>query len=160
MFGGRGRCWSSYAEKAIRGREEESLQQWGIALDSKRRRKQLANRLWSNPDMNHVVESAAVVARLVRFTGQGKALKEMFGLSFSPHRMLYSWRNPGRLCFRPRSCTPIYLLYNSLLTLMETEQLLFSFCVTLPLNMLLPNACEFLALKELPLIVDSFNHSP
>ncbi|TKY75440.1 Kinesin protein NACK1 [Spatholobus suberectus] len=66
---------------------------WGIALDSKRRRKQLANRLWSNPDMNHVVESAAVVARLVRFTGQGKALKEMFGLSFSPHRMLYSWRN-------------------------------------------------------------------
>lgn len=58
---------------------------WGIALDSKRRRKQLANRIWSSTVMNHIVESAAVVAKLLRFTGQGKALKEMFGLSFSPH---------------------------------------------------------------------------
>ncbi|KAG5064980.1 hypothetical protein AAZX31_04G007800 [Glycine max] len=66
---------------------------WGIALDSKRRRKQLANRIWSSTVMNHIVESAAVVAKLLRFTGQGKALKEMFGLSFSPHRMSYSWRN-------------------------------------------------------------------
>ncbi|BAT77533.1 hypothetical protein LR48_Vigan04g248900 [Vigna angularis] len=64
---------------------------WGIALDSKRRRKQLANRIWSNTDMKHVMESAAVVAKLVRFTWQGdNALKEMFALSFSPHRMSYS----------------------------------------------------------------------
>ncbi|RDX67618.1 Kinesin-like protein KIN-7E, partial [Mucuna pruriens] len=69
---------------------------WGIALDSKRRRKQLANRLWSNTDMDHAVESAVVVAKLVRFTGQGKALKEMFGLSFSPHLVSYSWRNNTR----------------------------------------------------------------
>ncbi|RZC05168.1 kinesin-like protein KIN-7E isoform X1 [Glycine soja] len=54
---------------------------WGIELDSKRRRKQLANRIWSSTDMNHIVESAAVVAKLLSFTG----LKEMFGLSFSPH---------------------------------------------------------------------------
>ncbi|CAJ1973031.1 unnamed protein product [Sphenostylis stenocarpa] len=66
---------------------------WGIALDSKRRRKQLANRIWSNTDMKHVMESAALVAKLVRFSGQGNALKEMFGLSFSPHRISYSRRS-------------------------------------------------------------------
>ncbi|KAJ6906260.1 kinesin-like protein KIN-7E isoform X2 [Populus alba x Populus x berolinensis] len=58
---------------------------WGIALNSKRRRLQLANRVWSNTkDINHVTESAAVVAKLVRFVEQGQALKEMFGLSFTP----------------------------------------------------------------------------
>lgn len=58
---------------------------WGIGLSSKRRRLQLANRIWSNTeDINHVTESAAVVAKLVRFVEQGQALKEMFGLSFTP----------------------------------------------------------------------------
>ncbi|KAF9676088.1 hypothetical protein SADUNF_Sadunf09G0102000 [Salix dunnii] len=58
---------------------------WGIALNSKRRRLQLANRIWSNTkDINHATESAAVVAKLVRFVEQGQALKEMFGLSFTP----------------------------------------------------------------------------
>ncbi|KAI5577385.1 hypothetical protein BDE02_09G109400 [Populus trichocarpa] len=58
---------------------------WGIALNSKRRRLQLANRVWSNTkDINHVTESAAVVAKLVGFVEQGQALKEMFGLSFTP----------------------------------------------------------------------------
>ncbi|KAJ9189659.1 hypothetical protein P3X46_000924 [Hevea brasiliensis] len=60
-------------------------QKWGIGLNSKRRRLQLANRLWSNTkDINHIMESAAIVARLVRFVEQGQALKEMFGLSFTP----------------------------------------------------------------------------
>jgi len=58
---------------------------WGIGLSSKRRRLQLANRIWSNTkDIDHVMESAAVVAKLVRFVEQGQALKEMFGLSFTP----------------------------------------------------------------------------
>ncbi|CAK7329604.1 unnamed protein product [Dovyalis caffra] len=58
---------------------------WGIGLNSKRRRLQLANCLWSNTkDVNHVMESAAIVAKLVRFVEQGQALKEMFGLSFTP----------------------------------------------------------------------------
>uniref|UniRef100_A0A6M2ET09 Kinesin-like protein n=1 Tax=Populus davidiana TaxID=266767 RepID=A0A6M2ET09_9ROSI len=58
---------------------------WGIGLSSKRRRLQLANRIWSNTeDIDHVTESAAVVAKLVRFVEQGQALKEMFGLSFTP----------------------------------------------------------------------------
>nr|KYP64936.1 Centromere-associated protein E [Cajanus cajan] len=81
-------------QRRLSEEERKNLfRKWSIALDSKRRRKQLANRLWSNADMNHVAESAAVVAKLVRFTGQGKALKEMFGLSFTPQRMSYSWRS-------------------------------------------------------------------
>ncbi|EXB43288.1 Kinesin-related protein 11 [Morus notabilis] len=73
------------------------FREWGITLDSKRRRLQLANRLWSNPkDMNHVRVSAAIVAKLVRFADQGQALKEMFGLSFTPtitKRRSYGWKN-------------------------------------------------------------------
>ncbi|XP_027356090.1 kinesin-like protein KIN-7E [Abrus precatorius] len=81
-------------QKSLSEEERQNLfKQWGIALDSKRRRKQLVKRLWSNTDMNHVMESASVVSKLVRFTGQGMALKEMFGLSFTPHRMSYSRRN-------------------------------------------------------------------
>ncbi|TKY67629.1 Kinesin protein NACK1 [Spatholobus suberectus] len=71
-------------------------EEWGIVLDSKRRRMQLANRLWSNTDMNDVMQSATIVAKLVRFWERGNALKEMFGLSFAPQltgRRSYSWRN-------------------------------------------------------------------
>ncbi|KAJ6766000.1 CENTROMERE PROTEIN E [Salix purpurea] len=67
--------------------EERNIlyKKWGIGLISKRRRLQLANRIWnSTKDINHVMESAAVVAKLVRFVEQGRALKEMFGLSFTP----------------------------------------------------------------------------
>lgn len=69
--------------------------EWGIGLNSKRRRMQLADRLWCNTDMNHVMQSAAIVARLVRFSEQGRALKEMFGLSFTPQltRRSYSWKS-------------------------------------------------------------------
>lgn len=63
----------------------ELYQKWGIGLNSKRRRLQLANQLWSNTkDMNHITESAAIVAKLIRFVEQGNALKGMFGLSFTP----------------------------------------------------------------------------
>ncbi|KOM50949.1 hypothetical protein LR48_Vigan08g177600 [Vigna angularis] len=72
-------------------------EEWGISLDSKRRRMQLVNRLWSENDINHVMQSATIVAKLVRFWERGKALKEMFGLSFSPlitgRRSSFSWKN-------------------------------------------------------------------
>ncbi|CAJ1933637.1 unnamed protein product [Sphenostylis stenocarpa] len=72
-------------------------EEWGISLDSKRRRMQLVNRLWSENDMNHVMQSATIVAKLVRFWERGKALKEMFGLSFTPQltgrRLSYPWKN-------------------------------------------------------------------
>ncbi|XP_057496315.1 kinesin-like protein KIN-7E [Actinidia eriantha] len=62
-------------------------QKWNIGLGSKRRRLQLVNCLWSDTnDKNHVVESAAIVGKLIRFSEQGQALKEMFGLSFTPPR--------------------------------------------------------------------------
>ncbi|GAV73357.1 Kinesin domain-containing protein/DUF3490 domain-containing protein [Cephalotus follicularis] len=72
-------------------------QKLGIALNSKRRRLQLANHLWSNTeDMIHIKESASIVAKLIRFVEQGHALKEMFGLSFTPprtRRRSYRWKN-------------------------------------------------------------------
>ncbi|KAK7264232.1 hypothetical protein RJT34_31838 [Clitoria ternatea] len=76
--------------------EKERLrlfEEWNIALDSKRRRMQLANRLWSDTDMNHVMQSATIVAKLVRFWERGKALKEMFGLSFTPQLTVTGWRS-------------------------------------------------------------------
>ncbi|KAM7482664.1 hypothetical protein LguiB_007247 [Lonicera macranthoides] len=72
-------------------------QKWGINLDSKRRRLQLVQRLWSDTkDMKHIEQSAAIVAKLVRFSEQGQALKGMFGLSFTPPRMSrrsFGWKN-------------------------------------------------------------------
>lgn len=84
--------------KRLSDKERISLyEEWGISLDSKRRRMQLVNRLWSENDMNHVMQSATIVAKLVRFWERGKALKEMFGLSFTPQitgrRSSYSWKN-------------------------------------------------------------------
>ncbi|GMH02798.1 hypothetical protein Nepgr_004637 [Nepenthes gracilis] len=72
-------------------------QKWGIELESKRRRLQLVCRLWTDPkDLIHIAESAAVVAKLVEFSEQGRALKEMFGLSFTPPipmtRRSHSWK--------------------------------------------------------------------
>lgn len=80
-------------------REERKrlYQKFGIAVNSKSRRLQLANQLWSKPnDITHVVESAAVVAKLVRFVEHGRGMKEMFGLSFTPPllttRRSLNWR--------------------------------------------------------------------
>uniref|UniRef100_A0A803LPF0 Kinesin-like protein n=1 Tax=Chenopodium quinoa TaxID=63459 RepID=A0A803LPF0_CHEQI len=70
---------------------------WGIKPDSKRRRAQLVSRLWTETeDMDHIVESAAIIAKLVKFSEQGRAFKGMFGLSFSPpilRRRSYGWMN-------------------------------------------------------------------
>lgn len=72
-------------------------QKWGINLESKRRRLQLVQRLWSDTkDMEHIGQSAAIVAKLVRFSEQGQSLKGMFGLSFTPPRMSrrsFGWKN-------------------------------------------------------------------
>ncbi|KAK9007568.1 hypothetical protein V6N11_074488 [Hibiscus sabdariffa] len=75
---------------------QELYQKWGIELNSKQRKLQLVNQLWSNnKDMNHVTESATIVAKLIRFVEQGRALKEMFRLSFTPPRSTrrsFSWK--------------------------------------------------------------------
>ncbi|KAL2537709.1 ATP binding microtubule motor family protein [Forsythia ovata] len=60
-------------------------QKWGIKTNSKQRRLQLVHRLWSDTkDMDHIGESAAIVAKLIGFSEQGQGLKEMFGLTFIP----------------------------------------------------------------------------
>lgn len=69
---------------------------WGVQLNAKNRRLQLAYRLWTDTeDMNHISESANIVARLTRFVQPEEAFKEMFGLNFTPRRMSrrsHSWK--------------------------------------------------------------------
>ncbi|KOM51634.1 hypothetical protein LR48_Vigan09g029300 [Vigna angularis] len=56
---------------------------WGVDLKSKHRSVQLAWCLWTNTeDLNHVRESAALVAKLVGFINSGEASRKIFGLSF------------------------------------------------------------------------------
>uniref|UniRef100_A0A0D3FYF2 Kinesin motor domain-containing protein n=1 Tax=Oryza barthii TaxID=65489 RepID=A0A0D3FYF2_9ORYZ len=68
--------------------ERESMYtKWGVSLASKRRRLQVARRLWTETkDLEHVRESASLVARLIGLLEPGKALREMFGLSFAPQQ--------------------------------------------------------------------------
>ncbi|CAL9757813.1 unnamed protein product [Musa acuminata subsp. burmannicoides] len=85
-------------QKSLSAAERESLYiKWGIALDSKQRRLQLVRHLWSKTkDLEHVRESASVISRVIGLAEQGQALKEMFGLTFSPqesNRRTYSWKH-------------------------------------------------------------------
>jgi centromeric protein E len=69
--------------------------QWGIPVDAKERKIQLANLIWTNPqNEEHIKMSADLVARLFGLwsTNHGSASKEMFQLSFSPPSSLEkSW---------------------------------------------------------------------
>ncbi|KAM7263958.1 hypothetical protein ACFE04_001641 [Oxalis oulophora] len=88
--------------KLIRKRFSEAertklYQKWSINVNSKRRRLQLANQLWSKTgDTTHVMDSATIVAKLIRFVEQGR-IKETFGLSFSSpsmrRRSSFGWKN-------------------------------------------------------------------
>ncbi|KAH9758946.1 kinesin-like protein KIN-7I [Citrus sinensis] len=88
-------------QKFSRKEREELYKKWGIALNTKQRSLQLARRIWSSTkDMNHIKESASLVAKLIDFVQPGQAPKEIFGLSFShgpgsKRRRSYSWR-PSR----------------------------------------------------------------
>ncbi|XP_021319014.1 LOW QUALITY PROTEIN: kinesin-like protein KIN-7F [Sorghum bicolor] len=85
-------------QKRLTIQERESLYtKWGVSLSSKRRRLQVARRLWTETkNLEHVRESASLVARLIGLLEPGKALREMFGLSFAPQqftrRSHSSWR--------------------------------------------------------------------
>ncbi|KAK8461117.1 hypothetical protein SEVIR_2G449800v4 [Setaria viridis] len=83
--------------KKLHHLERESLYtKWGIDLNSKQRRLQLSRRIWTQTDMDHVRESAALVAKLVEHLEKGQAIKEMFGLSFTLNpradRRSFSWQ--------------------------------------------------------------------
>ncbi|KAM0945580.1 putative plus-end-directed kinesin ATPase [Dioscorea sansibarensis] len=75
--------------RGLSGIERERLySKWGIKLCSKKRRMHLTNLLWSETEnMEHVSESASLVAKLTGFLKPEHALKEMFGLSFTPQLM-------------------------------------------------------------------------
>ncbi|KAK6152082.1 hypothetical protein DH2020_014717 [Rehmannia glutinosa] len=67
---------------------------WDIPPEGKqRRRQQLVNKLWTNPlDMQHVKESAEVVAKLVGFCESSQPVsREMFELNFAPLSDKKSW---------------------------------------------------------------------
>lgn len=73
------------------------FQKWGIELESKERKLQLLNSIWTNADdLQHISESAEIVARLIKFSEQEKGIKGMLGLNFdSPprKRKSISWRS-------------------------------------------------------------------
>ncbi|PSR99620.1 Kinesin-like protein isoform 2 [Actinidia chinensis var. chinensis] len=79
-------------------KERESLyQKWGIGLNTKKRSAQLSHRVWTDTkDMNHVKDSAALVAKLVGFAKSDETPKEIFGMSFAPrpvNRRSFSWKH-------------------------------------------------------------------
>lgn len=58
-------------------------QKWGIKLKSKGRSLQLAYQLWSDTkDMDHVWNSAVLVASLVGFENPSQVCRQIFGLGF------------------------------------------------------------------------------
>ncbi|KAL4355422.1 hypothetical protein GQ457_06G039670 [Hibiscus cannabinus] len=77
---------SQRMSKRLSKAERKSLfLKWGIGLNTKHRRLQLAYCLWiDSKEMDHIAESAAIVAKLVGFVDPEKTFKEMFGLNFKP----------------------------------------------------------------------------
>ncbi|QCD82041.1 centromeric protein E [Vigna unguiculata] len=87
---------SKQMEKKLSKSERENLYiKWGVSLSSKYRRLQLSHRLWSKTDdMDHIRESATIVAKLVGSVEPDQAFKEMFGLNFAPRtpkRRSFGW---------------------------------------------------------------------
>ncbi|KAM0860805.1 hypothetical protein ACQ4PT_046309 [Festuca glaucescens] len=71
-------------KKLANGDKESIYRRWGIDLSSKQRRLQLSRLVWTRAnDMEHIRESASLVARLIDLVEPGQALKEMFGLNFT-----------------------------------------------------------------------------
>lgn len=69
-------------------------EEWGIDINSKRRRLRLVHLLWRDTDdMDHIRKSAAVVAKIIGFSTHGQAIKEMLGLSFMPPQRMMSRRS-------------------------------------------------------------------
>nr|CAB3481651.1 unnamed protein product [Digitaria exilis] len=70
-------------KKLSNGEKESIYSKWGIDLSTKQRRLQLSRLIWTQTDMEHIRESASLVARLIELLEPGQALKEMFGMNFS-----------------------------------------------------------------------------
>ncbi|KAG2580504.1 kinesin-like protein KIN-7H isoform X1 [Panicum virgatum] len=70
-------------KKLSNGEKESIYSKWGIDLSTKQRRLQLSRLIWTQTDMEHIRESASLVAKLIDLLEPGQALKEMFGMNFS-----------------------------------------------------------------------------
>nr|XP_023898958.1 kinesin-like protein KIN-7I isoform X1 [Quercus suber] len=72
-------------------------QKWGIKLNTKQRCLQLTYLLWKDTkDMNHIKESASLIANLMGFVEPGQAPKEIFGLSVIPrpvNQRAFKWKH-------------------------------------------------------------------
>ncbi|XP_054820843.1 kinesin-like protein KIN-7B isoform X5 [Prosopis cineraria] len=66
---------------------------WEVPAVGKQRRLQLVNKLWTDPyNMEHVQESAEIVAKLIDFCGTGENLsKDMFELNFASPSDKKTW---------------------------------------------------------------------
>ncbi|XP_078440592.1 kinesin-like protein KIN-7C [Wolffia australiana] len=85
-------------QKRLAAEERVKLyQKWGIPLESKQRKAQLSRMLWRDTmNMEHIKESAAVVATLVGLLEPNQTIKEMFQLSFVPQQIptrSQSWKH-------------------------------------------------------------------
>ena len=64
---------------------EDLFGEWGIATSSKRRKQQLAAKVWSNAkDMQEVEASAQLVGHILGFNEDGSRARGVFGLEFKP----------------------------------------------------------------------------
>ncbi|KAK4434569.1 Kinesin-like protein KIN-7F [Sesamum alatum] len=82
--------------KKFSAKERDALyEKWGIDLKTKQRRLQLCRLLWNDPkNMEHIKDSAALVAKLVGLKELEHAPKEMIGLSLlqEPQNLsCFSW---------------------------------------------------------------------
>ncbi|TYJ34924.1 hypothetical protein E1A91_A05G201300v1 [Gossypium mustelinum] len=81
--------------KLSRKQREELYKKWEIDLNTKQRSLQVARLVWTDTkDMEHVRESAAVVAKVLGFVEPSQAPKEVVGLSILPRflsRRSHSW---------------------------------------------------------------------
>lgn len=93
----RGMLSKQIQKKFSRKQREELFKKWGIGLDTKQRSLQLARRVWTDTnDMDHVKESAALVAKLFGFVEPSRAPKEIVGLNILPRsitRRSYTWKH-------------------------------------------------------------------
>ena len=73
-------------QRKLTAAERETLfEKWGVLLETKKRKLELAQRLWiDTQDSAHIQDSANIVAKLVGFWEPGHVSKEMFELSFTP----------------------------------------------------------------------------
>ncbi|KAL8261267.1 hypothetical protein R6Q59_025316 [Mikania micrantha] len=86
--------------KMTSGERESLFVKWGIDLESRNRRFQLAQLLWTKTDdFEHIKESADIVAKLVGFVAPNTTPMELFALSVAPKQepqgggIFSSWRN-------------------------------------------------------------------